>query len=149
MPFCVSWFFAVYGRPLMMRSAYASPIPGNAFSWSAVAVLISRSCVLAEGFAVEPVLFADDIAPELLLDEAAGFCDPEDVEVFEVVVLLLDCACSPGADIVMANANAANRPKNLLRTFIKPSLNSFAPYRNLRSRISLPQPGFLWRSSFC
>ena len=31
-PFCVNWFFAVYGRALMMRSAYASPMPGRAFN---------------------------------------------------------------------------------------------------------------------
>src|SRR5579875_4035656 len=41
MPLVTSWFFDVYGRPAMIRFAYASPIPGSAFSWSAVAVLMS------------------------------------------------------------------------------------------------------------
>src|SRR5215469_2691322 len=41
MPLVTSWFFAEYGRPSMIRFAYASPIPGSVFNWSAVAVLMS------------------------------------------------------------------------------------------------------------
>ena len=41
--FCANWFLARYGRPAMIFAAYASPMPGNAFSSASDAVLISSN----------------------------------------------------------------------------------------------------------
>src|SRR5690349_15322148 len=60
-----------------MRSAYASPIPGSAFNWSAVAVLMSSSWVPAEGFAEEVLA--------LPLPAGAMEADPLEAELFFAV----------------------------------------------------------------
>ena len=50
MPLESNWLLLAYGRPSMMRFEYASPMPGKALSWSAVAVLMS---ILPAGVAAD------------------------------------------------------------------------------------------------
>jgi hypothetical protein len=71
---------------------------------------------LPAGAIVALLLDLDDGAVAVLL---VPFCvlllELEDEDDFVVLdELEVDCACSPGADIVRQSANAANRPKNLL-----------------------------------
>src|SRR5215469_15501502 len=59
-PLVTSWFFALYGRPSMIRFAYASPIPGSVFSWSAVAELMSIRSAAGAGGAGGTITCADN-----------------------------------------------------------------------------------------
>src|SRR3954468_13320056 len=68
-------FFALYGRPSTIFFEYASPIPGNAFNWSSVAVLMSSFSPLGAVLSVDAVEAADlslDFAFVLLLEPWAA-----------------------------------------------------------------------------
>jgi hypothetical protein len=58
--FVFSCVFAVYGRPAIILSAYASPIPGSVISCSFVAELMSINVVLVVDFMVDFVSVVDD-----------------------------------------------------------------------------------------
>jgi hypothetical protein len=120
-------------------------MPGSDLSWSAVAVLRSRISVAADGLAEEPLVVvaaeeavvlplpagdivaepvdfedgAEAVLPEPfcvlfpeLADDEEDFVEPDEPDV--------DCACSPGADIVKRTTATESRPNSRVRTFMKP-----------------------------
>ena len=111
-PFDVNWFFAVYGRPAIIFAEYASPTPGSAFNWSAVAVLMSSNPVAADGFAAA----ADGLdAGAAAFEAGAAFAEAAGFAVDFTAGAGAVCAFAPNDNPNTPSVRARTGAKNFLQ----------------------------------